>query len=488
MGLFFTLLYILGAYLGPETLYGPLAEYHIQLIIAVLALVASIPSLQQIRVSRLPQTYALIGMCIAVLMSFVFNGLVRLAPAAIFDFLPNAFTFFFVLLNCKTKRHLQMIIFVLLCAGLFTIYKGQVALSAGNLDSPYLITARDAAVPFPRLRGLAFINDPNDFSQFLVSLIPCLFFFWVPKKFPRNFLFVLVPAGLLLYGMFLSHSRGGIIAFLAVVTVAGRRKIGTIPSVILAGIMFVVATVIGWSGGRDISAGSGADRMEAWATGLQLIKSHPLFGVGFQRFAEYYIITAHNTVVVCATELGVFGLFFWVMFLIPSVRDAVVASGTGKSNEQLAKEEEDRLPFERTHSALAERNLTYLQSKPGETPALSSRSGNMQPAATAVATPYFMYEEASNELPETEIRRLARLMVICLSGYLVAGWFLSRAYVMTLFIYGGIVQVLYRMALDQGLVPEGMKLPRVLRLSAIGGVALVALVYIMLRVQNLTHH
>jgi hypothetical protein len=58
---------------------------------------------------------------------------------------------------------------------------------------------------------------------------------------------------------------------------------------------------------------------------------------------------------------------------------------------------------------------------------------------------------------------------------------------MTLFIYGGMVQVIYRMALDQGLVPERLPLPRVLRFSAIGVIALITVVYIMLRLQNLMH-
>jgi hypothetical protein len=488
MGLFFTLLYILTAYLAPATVFGSLAEYHVEVIIAVLTLFASIPSLQQSGVGRMSQTYALIGMWIAVLMSFVVNGLTRLAPDALLDFLPSTFAFFFVVLNCKTKRHLQMVIVVLLSASLFSIYMGYTALLAGNVNSPYLIEVHDAAASF-RLRGLSFINDPNDFAQLLVSLIPCLFFFWAPQKNPRNFVFVLVPAGLLLFGMFLTHSRGGIIAFLAVVLVGSRRKIGTIPSAVIAGVLFVIATVIGWSGGREISVEQGADRMEAWSTGLQLLKSHPVFGVGFRRFTEYYIITAHNTIVVCAAELGFFGLFFWVMFLIPTIRDAVVAGTSSKSKEQLAEEEEKKTPFERALSArAAHAGSMHLESV---TPAVESTnfapSGDARGSVAAMANPYFMEEEVK-ELPEAEIRRLARLMVISFTGFLTAGWFLSRAYVMTLFIYGGMVQVVYRMAVDQGLVPERMKLPRVTRLSVIGAVALIAVVYAMLRVQNLVRH
>ena len=487
MGLFFTLLYILTAYLAPDTLFGALAEYRVQLIIAILALVASIPSLQQSSLTRMPQTYALIGMWIAVFMSYLFNGLTRFAPEAMLDFLPSTFAFFFVVLNCKTKRHLQMVILVLLGASLFTIYMGYTAILARNFHSPYLYAGHDATTEtLARLRGLSFINDPNDFAQLLVSLIPCLFFFWASKRGVQNFIFVLVPAGILLFGMFLTHSRGGMVAFLAVVLVSARRKIGTIPSAITAGVLFTIATVIGWSGGRDITVEQGADRMEAWATGLQILKSHPVFGVGFLRFTEYYMITAHNTIVVCAAELGMFGLFFWVMFLIPTIRDAVVAGKTDKSKEQLAEEEEGKTPFER---ALARRAaqatpMHFESATPTPEPINSVLASDARGNVAAMANPYFMNEEVK-ELPEAELRRLARLMTFSLTGFLVAGWFLSRAYVMTLFIYGGMVQVLYRMALDQGLAPERMKLPRVMRFSAITAVILIAVVYVMLRIQNL---
>jgi hypothetical protein len=489
MGLFLTLLFILTAYLGPATIFGSLIEYHIEVIIAFLALAASLPSLQGSGLSRLAQTYALIGMCAAVFISFVLNGLTGLSFEALFNFLPNVFTFFLIVLNCKKKSHLQMVVAVLLFATLFTIFKGFSALQSGNVLSPYLVAqGNDSGDPIYRLRGLAFISDPNDLSQLIVSLIPCLFFFWRPKKLPLNLLLVLIPTGLLFYGMFLTHSRGAIIALLAVVVIAGRRKLGTIPSLIVAGVFFVIAIAIGWSGGREISVEAGSGRLEAWAVGLGLIKTHPIFGVGFQRFNEYFFITAHNSIIVCAAELGMFGLFFWVMFLIPSLRDALTTSAVVKSAEQLAKEEEEKTPLERSLEARAAASapLMHLQSSSSESARLEL-ADSVQ-TATAVADPYLnlMYEqEDTGTLSEEEIRRIARLQMISLSGYLVAGWFLSRAYVMTLFIYGGMIEVVYQMALNQGIVPPRMGLLRTMRFSAIGAVGLIIAVYLMLRLQHL---
>jgi hypothetical protein len=493
MGLFLTLLYILTAYLGPQTLWGPLADYHIEIIVAFFAMIASIPSMQSSGVFRLPQSFALIGMCVVVFLSFVFNGLGSLSISALLDFLPNAFSFFLIVINFKKRRHLQFLVAVLLFACVFTIARGFVALQTDNLLSRYLVyQGNDEGGAIYRIRGLSFISDPNDFSQLIVSLIPCLFFFWTKGRSFRNTLFVIFPTMLLFYGMFLAHSRGAIIALLAVVIIASRRKVGTIPSIVMAGILFVITVVVGWSGGRQISVEAGAGRMEAWATGLDLIKHHPIFGVGFQRFSEYFEITAHNSIVVCAAELGMVGLFFWVLFVLPTIRDAIVVNTA--TTDEVTEAEEDT-PYTRSlgiRPATADRlqpapAMAYANAAPqaASQTATNRRTAHADHLAKSPA-PYFANEdEDTDELSEADIRRMARLMMIALTGYLVAGWFLSRAYVMTLFIYGGMVEVIYQMALDHQLAPPRIPFLRLTRLSAMTAVGLLFVVYIMLRIQHL---
>jgi hypothetical protein len=99
------------------------------------------------------------------------------------------------------------------------------------------------------------------------------------------------------------------------------------------------------------------------------------------------------------------------------------------------------------------------------------------------ANPDFFDQEPQETLPPEEIRRLATLMVICFTGYLVTSWFLSRSYVMTLFIYGGMTQVIFRAAQRSGHAPQPLPIPRLLRLTLVTCIALVALVYIILRVR-----
>lgn len=487
MGLFLTLLFILTAYLGPETLWGPIYEFHIEIILAFLATVASLGSLQRSKIFSIPQTYALVGMCSAVFISMLMAGWLGGIPAAIFNFVPNAFTFVLVAINCRTRKHLQMVAIVLAIASIFTIARGYMALHAGNYLSPYLIgQGNDEGQSIYRLRGLAFINDPNDFAQLMVSLIPCMFFLWRKGSTPRNLFAVLVPVGILIFGMYLTHSRGGMLALLAVVLFAFRKKIGTIPATIIAVGLFALTSVLGWSGGRDVSVEAGSGRLEAWAEGLDLLKGHPLFGVGFQRFSEYFPITAHNTVVVCAAELGMFGLFWWVMFILPTLRDASVCA----KGEITKPAEEEELPY--AAYGLQREPVTGLRWQPAGYAGDANADAMMATATVredvqgqANVPLYLQTEQEDEKLPPEEIKRIAGLMLVSLVGYFVAGWFLSRAYVMTLFIYGGMVQAIYRMALDQDLAPERMKVPKIVQYSAMWSVGLILIVYLMLRVQHL---
>lgn len=89
------------------------------------------------------------------------------------------------------------------------------------------------------------------------------------------------------------------------------------------------------------------------------------------------------------------------------------------------------------------------------------------------------------QLPDAEIQRLSSLVVVLLAGFLTAGWFLSRAYTMSVFLYTGIVAVVYRMGRNRGIVPPPMSIPRASRAALIACVGLIALVWIILRADHL---
>jgi O-antigen ligase len=229
------------------------------------------------------------------------------------------------------------------------------------------------------------------------------------------------------------------------IVVASRRRIGTLPALLIAGGVFAAAMALHFTGGRDISANAGVDRTILWGESLQALKSHPFFGVGFGGLSDYIDShhTAHNSIAVCAAETGVFGLFFWSMFLFPMVRDALAAASPAKVSE-------------------------------GES--IAPDKGLFPRAMRTIEA-----------VDKAEINRLGRLLILSLTGFLVAGWFLSRAFVMTFFLLGGLVEVVYQMALRRGMIAPRMRLARLLRYASGLAILLVIGLYIAIRIMNRMH-
>lgn len=468
MGFVLSILYLLTCYLTPPVLFGPLAEYRIELILAAIVTFISLPFIARSMLPRTSQTLAVVGLGLATFLSVAIGahwpggGL-----TALLLFIPNPYAYFLICLHCNSKRRMQTVIFLMLFVCLFVIARGawelhqglptgQAAAAAFSTDESYFMGMNNAAGQwFYRLRGMGQIHDPNDFAQLIVCTLPLTFFFWKKKRTVRNFFFVLVPVGVLLWGAYLTHSRGSMLALMAVTIVALRKRIGTIPSVVLAGLLFVGASALNFTGGRDISTSAGEDRTELWGDGLQLLKTHPLFGIGFGQMPDAIGKTAHNTIVVCAAEMGLMGLFFWSMFLFPSVRDSlrVAYPKTATPNNKGSPRE---LTPSRVHMPLMEG--AYPFAAPGA------------------------------EVPDAdEIRRFGRLLVLSFTGFLVTGWFLSRAYVMTFFLLGGLAEVTFQMALQRGLVTARLPFSRILRYSGLMTIGFILLMYIVLRIVNLTH-
>ncbi len=504
MGFFFTLIFVFMAYYSPQAVLGDIAQYHIEVLVAAVTFVMCLFSASGSGVSRLPQTYAIIGLVVSVALSLllVWPGSI---PTNLMEFIPNVMVFFFIVWSFKTKRQLQCLVLILLSAALFTIYKGYSAQLALEYRSLYVLMMRnDDLVWFFRIRGLTFLNDPNDLAQFLVTMVPMSFFLWKKGNALRNLLFVYLPCAGLVFGMFLTHSRGGMVALMVVVIMAGRKKIGVLPSIIGGGAVFAGLVASGFSGGREVGAGD--DRMAAWSTGLTLIRTHPVFGVGFKRFTEYYEITAHNTIVVTAAELGLVGLFFWLLFTVTSVRDLVQIVSAPKplinedaapepasfrrhlkparqalaslsfSNASLATANGARLPLHRV-ARTASPSVVSVAATPA-----------VQPGGSTAATylPSYMTEALPDiAKQQAEVRRLANVMLCAFSGFLAASWFLSRPYTMSLFVNAGIGAVILRMARESGIEVEPMPLPRAAKIAAFATVGLILGVYIFLRLDHL---
>jgi putative inorganic carbon (hco3(-)) transporter len=96
---------------------------------------------------------------------------------------------------------------------------------------------------------------------------------------------------------------------------AGGR-IGRVPAMMLAAVVFAGFTMLGPSRAGDLDAGeeSAQSRIQAWSAGIEMFKQRPVFGVGFGRFTDFHERVAHNSFVHSFAELGIVGEFCFVGF------------------------------------------------------------------------------------------------------------------------------------------------------------------------------
>jgi len=180
-----------------------------------------------------------------------------------------------------------------------------------------LIAEDEDETGLTRIRGLGTMHDPNDLAMGLVVAIGLIAGIWRATATPRNAALVLA-AGVLIYGVYLTRSRGGALALAIVSWRFAATRIGRIPAAILFAVL-VAGTVALDYGGRQFSIDpdeSAAGRLTAWTEGLEMLKAKPILGVGYGQFLEYHTLTAHNSLVLCFAETGLIGCFFWVGLLV----------------------------------------------------------------------------------------------------------------------------------------------------------------------------
>ena len=337
------IVYVLCTYLRPFEVFAPeLNAFRPMLILLALALVAALPrAISRREWGAQPVHFGLLSMLvIAIGMSHVANHWVGGAWVAISDFSPSAMLMVLCLMNLTSIRRLQVTcisivvcVVVLAALGVFSWHTGfmaeELVLRQNATDEeavdPLVRGSERIEVPaqddsgryFLRLRSVGFLNDPNDFAQVMVMVLPLLWWARIPGRRLRNGLLVGVPGLVLAYAIFLTHSRGAYFGVAAMLLLMAHRVLGSLRTMVL------VAAAVGALGaisigGRDMSAKeeSAAQRVDAWYAGWTMLKSNPLFGVGYGNFTDNHYLTAHNSFVLGFSELGLFGYFAWLGLII----------------------------------------------------------------------------------------------------------------------------------------------------------------------------
>ena len=172
-----------------------------------------------------------------------------------------------------------------------------------------------------QIRGIGIFDNPNDLAYSVVMVMPFALGLLFRSKSVSHRILSLVFLGVVAYAIWLTRSRGGLLCLVFSIVLwlyfwiekkSFRRIVAAV------GIIVVIATAVSLAGGYRQDESS-MERLEAWAAGMDMLKTHPLIGVGKNQFIEHHYRDSHSSFIRSSAELGLIGLYAWLGMVYCSV-------------------------------------------------------------------------------------------------------------------------------------------------------------------------
>jgi O-antigen ligase len=163
-----------------------------------------------------------------------------------------------------------------------------------------------------RLCGIGLFNDPNDLSLVLVvSVAACAYFLAAPRRRPGERPALAGCVGLLLYALYLTHSRGGAIAAVSGLLVYLYARASRRDALALTCLVVPLLTVAMLARPATAVLADTGDtfqtRLELWSGTFDAFRSAPLLGIGQGRLVDVIGEVAHNSFLHAYAEMGLLG-------------------------------------------------------------------------------------------------------------------------------------------------------------------------------------
>ena len=273
---------------------------------------------------HLPHNRVILLFFATVVLSHLANGYFGGAVHAATVFVVNVILYFVVINVVKSTRRLQLVLAVLTFLAVLLAVQGvqQAARGVGWAGQGLALDGR--------ITWVGIFEDPNDLALVFVVAVPILLAQLTGRGFIALKWIGLACLGVVLYAVYLTNSRGGMLAIMvAMAFFFVKRSRHALIGGMLGGTAALAAFVFGPTrlGKLSVEEASAAGRLDAWYYGFQLLKSNPLFGVGHEMFTDAFYLTAHNSFVLAFAELGLLGYFCWIAVLYTTYRALSVVQG-----------------------------------------------------------------------------------------------------------------------------------------------------------------
>jgi O-antigen ligase len=223
-------------------------------------------------------------------------------------FTPVIVCYFLIRASVTSQRKLLGLVYLMLALNVFLAINGIVQYHTG-------VGFGTATMRLDRIYGTGIFSDPNDLGMTFVMSVP-LFLFVIGRSGTWLVFRAVSLAGLaaVLLALYYTNSRGAVLGVAAAMVCISFLRFRTVAATIAAAALLGVIVVAAPSRGTDIDAGesSAQSRVQSWAEGWSMLKSHPLTGVGYDQYLEYHYKVAHNSFVETFAELGLLGAFCFV--------------------------------------------------------------------------------------------------------------------------------------------------------------------------------
>jgi O-antigen ligase len=276
---------------------------------AVLALAFASWLISSRKTFEAPQFVILPVFLVILMISVVVNGWVGGALDQFKKFGPIVIAFFVFAAACNTQQRVMIAMAVFVLCSVVLVVHG-IGQVRDGVGWTDVPLSEDG-----RIQYVGIFNDPNDLGLLFAATIPMAVYLSTLRGLLLRG-FWLGCAAMLFYGTYLTNSRG---ALLAVLVVAGgyvwyKRGFvtaGTLGVVGLACMKLLSSRMQQLDPDEESAFG----RVDAWYEGLHMFLSHPVFGVGAGNFTEYNDLTAHNSFVLVLAETGFIGYLLWLAFV-----------------------------------------------------------------------------------------------------------------------------------------------------------------------------
>ena len=303
------LLFVGLLYTRPEDTFPELAGLHLTLIVSLTALVGMLVRTAVERESfvRSPLILMLAGFLLAAIGSSLGNGN---SAAALQDIGKFVVLVILVLNLVQAEGKYRTLISTIL---IFTAYLA--CYSIYLYFSGHGLSYTDASGHLVRAEGKGIFSDPNDLAATMAAgLAFGLARLKEPGRLSRGSYAAL--CGMYLWAILLSDSRSGLLALLVVsglAVLSHLRKKGVALALAAVLVCVVWALAPARMTNLDSQEASANQRFWFWYNGVKQFQLNPVLGIGYNQFPEVNGgMTAHNSFVLCFSELGIVGYFFWM--------------------------------------------------------------------------------------------------------------------------------------------------------------------------------